>query len=1605
MSGRDLEKYLCEACLLAERSTFNRTSDDEQRLTTPSYGQGEADKRLELFSWASLTDAAVRRNGIDDQLFLLSLDGGGVRGLSSLMILKQLMEAIDPQRPPRPCDYFNMIGGTSTGGLIAIMLGRMRLTVDECILAYNELAPKVFTKVHHRISLRTGETQGRFDHIALEREVKALLRTHRMDPDALLREAEEDSRCKVFVCATSQEIGRPVVLSSYHNARRSNDALSQAKIWEAARATSAATTFFDPITIGGETFVDGATGANNPINYLWTEAGDVWGDGEGLDVARVKCLVSIGTGSPSLVPFGPDVAGLAKALKAISTDTEATASVFQKHHSKLFANGYAFRFNVAAGLESVGLHEVEKWNDIAAATRAYIQEEDTFIKVKKCALMLQERAWTNALAGDIIGFAKASIEDLNDPENHMGREGLQWLTHTTPYESWWSLNGPSSFLYCRLASNPPDCSGDSVAASLAQILPAGWKPHRLSGTEDEPSLSRSLYFQCLAEPSDGVGINRDESGMGQLTVSAHYVLVYLICQAFLVDHEHFEDLPRRILMLSSADRRWMQLATSNPESVPISVGVALLATAISTGSRPACIAIDNVHLIRASGLKGLLFSLRSLFDKWYGTAEDSLPVVLSGQATVDVTAELEGVLQVDSNTEYRECVASLHFGDWNTRRHQIDQPEEGTNLWIWKHEEYKAWYAARRGILWIEGKPGSGKSVLASSMQKQIVTSWEREAAGISEHSPSRDGSPASIIAGWFYSTRLGDVGTSHSSLLRSLVYQILCQEQSVFRDIVVEYYRKFSVTPPQRGKDRHTFATAPWTPGAGVETDLGRPAPVVPEPEFPSWCQSSDFEAITLDILGRVSASGTSIICIVDAMDEAKPTTEAMLRGAAAQRKSRILTILGALARLVVGVEGSRMKFVLLSRPEPLLELDFLRAQRKLEHTFRITLENANRTDIEVLVTRGVASLQAAIHTYDSDSDVDVPCYEDKSEPKGPPGMRRALQNMQPSEVDALGRISDYILQHARGIILWVTLILKDLQATAAAGMSTFQELESRLRSLPLELDDLYSTIIHGLRSRLRTNELQKSRNVFVLVAGAGSFGRPLKLQELWEALAVPADLEPALKSRTDPVVSNRVMISSWSDFRRQLARCCGPLIEVVKVDPDEGVPSRSGREALPGDIIQFIHRTVKDFLEERQDSDEFKVTEDGARTHVEHLARRYLALSFPQEKPPYWSVSQATEAIPLKWKENVGSLVDYLDSRMLLSFALSVVSNVGAPAQDHLDVLFELMDHMIYPPVLAWGDDQIRDHLADECRYYPGSMGRFFSIVSVKAVLLGHAALHACMEGAVTAAENLLVLFGDGGALWLPYTRNDEDVMLNVWLPYTRNDEYVMLNGALRAAIRSGLLEEMRRLTRHDRHQGVFITPCERSIEGDPFLQLATKAGFVDVRTKLHGLTKQFTDRTNAVYYGAVTVHDLNEPLPMHLRYVSTGPSRSSTAFVTENKSDVVARESGHRAVSNSPVQDAELKGLMKRRGEIREAVQADGRQAVVQKAVVQEAVVQQTVDQQAVDDTTFARAPSLGGRGSKPPLLHLSRATPTTWLDRPLNVKASIASRTSIFHCTVH
>jgi len=109
-------------------------------------------------------------------LRLLSLDGGGIRGLSSLIILRDVMERIKSDEnlisTPLPCEYFDMIGGTGTGGIIALMLGRLRLSVDDAIEHFVHFTENVFSDKKGAFSIRH---QAMFKASKFEKIMKEIL--------------------------------------------------------------------------------------------------------------------------------------------------------------------------------------------------------------------------------------------------------------------------------------------------------------------------------------------------------------------------------------------------------------------------------------------------------------------------------------------------------------------------------------------------------------------------------------------------------------------------------------------------------------------------------------------------------------------------------------------------------------------------------------------------------------------------------------------------------------------------------------------------------------------------------------------------------------------------------------------------------------------------------------------------------------------------------------------------------------------------------------------------------------------------------------------------------------------------------------------------------------------------------------------------------------------------------------------------------------------------------------------------------------------------------------------------------------------------------------
>jgi len=180
-----------------------------------------------------------------------------------------------------------------------------------------------------------------------------------------------------FVCAVSKECPGRIV--RFRNYRSVGPSPLNPQIWEAARATSAATSFFDPIAIGpfGQEFIDGATGANNPVEIALEEARDIWPD----TMERLQYIVSIGTGEPSLAAFGDNLLSIGKTLVRMSTDANAIAAQFGRSHPELASGTDTSRhiyqrFNVRKGLENVKLQKVEKIKEIASTTHRYLNEDE-----------------------------------------------------------------------------------------------------------------------------------------------------------------------------------------------------------------------------------------------------------------------------------------------------------------------------------------------------------------------------------------------------------------------------------------------------------------------------------------------------------------------------------------------------------------------------------------------------------------------------------------------------------------------------------------------------------------------------------------------------------------------------------------------------------------------------------------------------------------------------------------------------------------------------------------------------------------------------------------------------------------------------------------------------------------------------------------------------------------------------------------------------------------------------------------------------------------------------------------------------------------------------
>ncbi len=290
---------------------------------------------------------------------ILSIDGGGIRGIIPAMVLAKIEEMTS-----KPiCKLFDFISGTSTGGILALCLTKPSnnnqdipaYSAQDIVNLYVEYGKKIFSSdILHRITSFNGLFDEKYSSGGIESLLKKYLGTSRL------------SDCLTHILIPSYELGlrRPFFFKSWH-AQNKNERKHDFYMWQVARATSAAPTYFEPFRLETDndnseyySLIDGGVFANNPAMCAFADAKVLYKDIDDI------MMVSLGTGElTKSIPY--DKAkdwGLAKWAKPILDtifDGESDTVDYQLRHL-LKRNNY---YRIQTSLEQLGKDEIDDASD------------------------------------------------------------------------------------------------------------------------------------------------------------------------------------------------------------------------------------------------------------------------------------------------------------------------------------------------------------------------------------------------------------------------------------------------------------------------------------------------------------------------------------------------------------------------------------------------------------------------------------------------------------------------------------------------------------------------------------------------------------------------------------------------------------------------------------------------------------------------------------------------------------------------------------------------------------------------------------------------------------------------------------------------------------------------------------------------------------------------------------------------------------------------------------------------------------------------------------------------------------------------------------------
>ncbi|EUC66924.1 calcium-independent phospholipase A2-gamma, partial [Rhizoctonia solani AG-3 Rhs1AP] len=334
-------------------------------------------------------------------LNILCIDGGGVRGLSSLIILQEIMRRAanaGAGGAVHPHEYFDFIAGAGTGGISACMLGRLRMPIERAIAEYAKLVEEVFKD---KKIIGPYMYKGSKLHSAL----KTMVRGATGDEGEMMNEGREHDECKTAIFAMARRnlnASQPVLFRSYTIASNPGP---DCTISEACYATMAHPDLFKSIEIVdssvSQSFVGGELGCSNPIAHVLAEVNRVYPN------RQVASIISIGAGHARTIQFPIpsrwDRTQDVIVMKDMATDSERVAEEMVARFEG--TSGVYFRFNLNQGLQNMNYGSWERLGEARAHTMAYLRKHETNQKLESAVRASMERRGTVStkhVAGNIL---------------------------------------------------------------------------------------------------------------------------------------------------------------------------------------------------------------------------------------------------------------------------------------------------------------------------------------------------------------------------------------------------------------------------------------------------------------------------------------------------------------------------------------------------------------------------------------------------------------------------------------------------------------------------------------------------------------------------------------------------------------------------------------------------------------------------------------------------------------------------------------------------------------------------------------------------------------------------------------------------------------------------------------------------------------------------------------------------------------------------------------------------------------------------------------------------------------------------------------------------